>query len=77
MCVSLFVSASVFLVPFLKKQGVSFFSLFCPILVFMGFFLVNFLFSNESEKERVDLGGGVWEGSGRSLGRGNYDQNIL
>lgn len=42
----------------------------------MGFF-VNFLFSNESEKESVDLSGGVWEGSGRSLGKGNYDRNIL
>lgn len=43
----------------------------------MFYFFSEFFFSNESEKERVDLGGGVWEESGRSLGRGIYDQNIL
>lgn len=66
-----------FLYLFLKSR-VYLFSLYFVLFWFLCFiFLVNFLFSNESEKERVDLGGCVWEGSGRSLGRGNYDQNIL
>lgn len=58
-------------------MGCIFFLFILSYSGFYGVFFVNFLFSNESEKESVDLSGGVWEGSGRSLGKGNYDQNIL